>query len=231
MANMQKYSRMQDIGHLCKHYERSVASGHYSNEEIDESKIKDDYNLAPERGKQTDYIKQKIDEICEGKTLRKDAVKMCTWVINYPSSLPPEGSQKFFEEAYNFLVDRYGSRSGLGEDVVISAYVHTSETTDHMHFAFLPVVQRTSGKAFCAKEVVGKKELQSFHEDFSIYMSERNICKKSDILNGNTKRDSRGRVLSVRELKKQTRERERAREQESRWNRNLDTEERKLDRW
>ena len=71
MANMRKFSDMKDIGHLCAHYERSVKSGHYGNPDIDETKIAEDHiNLAPDRGKQTDYIKVKIEEIMDGRTLR-----------------------------------------------------------------------------------------------------------------------------------------------------------------
>ena len=95
MAHLQKYSAMQEIGHLCAHYERTVPSGHYSNKDIHEEKIIDDYNLAPERGVQTEYIKGKIKEITTEKKLRKDAVRMACWIVNAPSSLPEERKTEF----------------------------------------------------------------------------------------------------------------------------------------
>ena len=94
---------MRDIGHMCKHYERSVEAGHYSNEEIDERRIQYNYNLAPDRGKQTDYIKQKIDAVMDGRTLRKDAVKMCCCVVDAPQNLPEEKEEIFFIAVFLIL--------------------------------------------------------------------------------------------------------------------------------
>lgn len=230
MANMKKFSDMKDIGHLCSHYERSVAKGHYGNPDIDEDKLEEDHtNLAPDRGKQTDYIKAKIEEIMDGRTLRKDAVRMCCWIVDAPANLPEDKKEIFFQTAYNFLIDRYGTKSGMGEDVCISAYIHKSETTDHIHFAFLPVVERNGQKSFCAKEAVGRDDLKTFHEDLARKMEEEGICKKSDILNGATQRDSSGRALSVRELKKnRTIERERT---VDRWGGSAGDRERNIGRW
>lgn len=204
MANMRKFSDMKDIGHLCAHYERSVEKGHYGNPDIDQNKLSLDHtNLAPDRGKQTDYIKTQIEKIMEGKTLRKDAVKMCCWIVDVPEQLPEEKKGMFFQTTYKFLVDRYGKKSGMGEDVVISAYIHKSETTDHIHFAFLPVIEKMGQKRLCAKDCVGREDLKNWHQDFASYMEQLGICKKSDILNGKTKRDASGRALSVKELKRQ----------------------------
>ena len=211
MANVRKFSDMKDIGHLCAHYERSVESGNYGNPDIDKSKLELDHtNLAPDRGTQTDYIKSQIEQIMDGRTLRKDSVKMCCWIVDAPARLPEEKKPEFFKAAYDFLVDRYGTKSGLGEDVCISAYIHKSETTDHIHFAFLPVVERNGQKTFCAKECVGREDLATFHNDLASHMEKLGICKHSDILNGKTQRDARGRALSIKELKhNRTIERER----------------------
>lgn len=232
MANLKKYSDMKDIGHLCKHYERSVAPGHYSNQDIDCNKLDLDResNLAPERRKQTDYIKEQIQKLCNGKTIRKDAVRMCCWVIDFPKTLDSSKKDIFFRAAYDFLIDRYGSKSGLGEDVCISSYVHHSESTAHMHFAFIPILQDQSGKKrLCAKELVGRDDLRTFHEDLAKHMEKEHICQRSDILNGATKRDSNGRALSVKELKR-NRERERNRTI-NRWNTPDTTYERERSRW
>lgn len=230
MANVKKFSNMKDIGHLCAHYERSVAKGHYGNPDIDEERLEEDNtNLAPNRGKQTYYIKQQIEEIMVGRTLRKDAVRMCCWVVDAPKRLPEEKKEAFFQTVYDFLIDRYGRKSGMGEDVCVSAYIHKSETTDHIHFAFLPVVERNGKKSFCAKEAVGREDLKTFHEDLAKKLEEKGICQKSDILNGATQRDSSGRALSVKQLK-----RNRAMERErkvDRWTNQIDRTERKISRW
>ena len=45
-----------------------------------------------------------------------------------------EQIKQFFELSYKFLSERYGEKN------VISAYVHKDETTPHMHFLFIPIV-------------------------------------------------------------------------------------------
>ncbi len=256
MANMLKVSNMKDIGHLDMHYKRGVPKGHYSNPDINQDMLKDDRtNFGPARyqkdaeGKMildkegspierkiTDYIKETIDRLYEGKTLRKDAVKMVSWVVDAPKNMNADLKPKFFQEAYNFLVDRYGSKSGLGENVVLSCYWHKSETTDHIHFAFMPILDRNGIKTFCAKEVVGRADLKSFHDDLEKYMVDRGICKKGDIQNGHTLKDSNGRALSIRELKAlgHTRERSATHREPSRWDKTTDFNhniERKTGRW
>ncbi len=239
MANMIKKSTMQDVGHLCAHYERSVAPGHYSNENIDQTRLHEDcINLAPNRHdkypKDTDYIKHVIDEVMGDKKLRKDAVRMVCWVVDAPESLPVEERPLFFKEAYRFLVDRYGSKSGMGEDIVISCYIHKSEPREHMHFAFMPVLEKNGKRSFCAKEMVDRDDLRSFHTDLADYMESRNICRRTDIINGNTIKDSNGRALSVRELKARTRKLEHEREQGglNHWNYITDkTYDRGINRW
>lgn len=230
MANMKKYSDMRDIGHLCAHYERSVKAGHYGNPDIDQARLREDHvNLAPAReAGQTAYIKQQIEAVMDGRTLRKDAVKMCVWVVDAPQNLPKEKEAEFFQAAYDFLTDRYGTKSGMGENCVISAYIHNSESTPHLHFAFLPVLERDGQRSFCAKQVVDRADLTSFHKDLAAYMEQRHICSERDILNGKTQRDANGRALSVKELKR-NRQRERERT-EDRWTTSKERE-RERSRW
>lgn len=230
MANMKKFADMRDIGHLCAHYARSVAPGHYGNADIDQKRLSEDrVNLAPERtGGQTAYIKQQIEAVMDGRTLRKDAVKMCAWVVDAPQNLPKEKEAEFFQAAYDFLTDRYGTKSGMGENCVISAYIHNSESTPHLHFAFLPVLERDGQRSFCAKQVVDRADLTSFHKDLAAYMEQRHICSERDILNGKTQRDSSGRALSVKELKR-SRQRERERTHD-RWTTTTERE-RERGRW
>lgn len=72
----------------------------------------------------------------------------------------PDHTYEFFQQAYNFLADRYG------HDNVISATVHMDEMgAPHMHFNFVPV---TPDGRLCAKEVLTRKSLTeqqtAFHE-------------------------------------------------------------------
>lgn len=226
MANVRKFNKMSDIGHLLKHYSRSVAHDNYSNKDIDRTKIHlDRMNLAPQRNvSDMEYLKNQIQCITKGKRLRKDAVKMCCWVVNLPK-VSDINEYIFFEEVYYFLAQRYGKRSGMGEDVVISAYVHYSESTPHIHFAFMPVIQRNGEKVFCAKECINRKELSTIHNDLAEYLEKRGVCRKTDILNGNTIRDASGKALSVKQLK---------RNRDDRWiqhNRDRNYEYNQTERW
>ncbi len=128
--NVAKF-KLSDCGHVCAHYERSVATGHYSNKDIDESKIDQDYNLGPERNiKQTEYINKMLSEVDHVK--RKDLVVMASVVLDAPSTLPQEHHERFFNLSYQFLIDRYGrdkeGKSILSnpEDICISCYRHQS---------------------------------------------------------------------------------------------------------
>lgn len=227
MANCMKFRDMDDIRRVCKHYERSVKNDHYGNPDIDLSKLDADRqsNLAPDRKDgQLAYIRRMAKKIMGEKTLRKDAVKLCCWVVQAPSGLPAEKKPAFFEAVYKFLVDRYGKKSGLGEDVVVSAYIHHSESTEHMHFAFLPVLERDGVKSFCCKNLICKSELEEFHGALGDFLEENGICKRSDIKNGKTKkvrtRNGKERALTVKELK--------AQRNRSRWDRSNNIEEREV---
>lgn len=224
MAQVKKFKR-DAIGHVCAHLERSVKPGHYGNKNIDQARLAEDcINLAPAReGGQIAYIKQQTDAVMGFRTLRKDAVRMCCWVVTVPKDFPIEKEPIFFRTAYDFLVERYGTKSGMGEDCVISAYIHQSESTPHMHFAFLPVIERNEEKTICAKDVVNRTDLATFHRDLAEYMDAKGICKKSDILNGKTKRDDNGRALTVKQLK---------RNEDDRWTRTRTNDrERERGRW
>lgn len=231
MAHMRKCDMSEAI-HLCKHYERNSCIRSYGNSDVDMTKTCENYNLAPERESQTGYIRKKLDEIEHAN--RKDLVVMGDLIITAPADMERTYLNDFFREAYAFCVDRYGSKSGLGEDVVISAYVHQDETTPHMHFAFVPVkadITKETGEItkqrFCAKEVINRQDLRTLHKDLQVWLDDRQIPAR--VINGNTKYDSAGRSLSIKELKRGAKEKERGR-----WDKVTDAERRKdkiLGRW
>lgn len=194
---------MSDCGHVCAHYERAVKPGHYSNKDIDEAKIHMDYNLGPKREiKQTEYIKQMLSEI--DHVHRKDLVVMATIVLNAPKTLPYDQHERFFKLSYQFFINRYGK--GIfenPENICISCYRHQSESTDHIHFAMLPINKASDGTLrFQAREKINREDLKTLHQDLDAYLRENGM--RCEILNGNTKRDAYGRALSIKELKKQT---------------------------
>lgn len=198
MAHIRKCTWDESV-HLTRHYERNENIKHYGNSEIDIEKSEYNYNLAPERElTQTDFIRDKLENIHHAK--RKDLIVMVDLIITCPQNLTDAEARDFFKCTYDFCVDRYGRKSGLGEDCIISSYVHLDETTPHMHVAFLPIIETNGAKRFCSKEMINRKELQTLHKDMQSWLNERNV--KGSVINGNTKFDSSGRALSVKELKK-----------------------------
>ncbi len=198
--NVAKFT-LKACGHVTVHFERGVTPGHYSNSDIDEDKTEQNYNLAPNRENgQVGYIKELLDRIDHAN--RKDLVVMCSVVVDAPRNLPADMHDKFFEETYKFLVNRYGTIAGFEnrEDVVVSCYRHLDETTDHIHFAFCPIKMDGNGhQRFVAKEVICREDLKTLHQDLSKYLEERGC--RADIINGRTQKDAYGRALSVREMK------------------------------
>lgn len=200
MANVAKYTRGA-CGHLMKHYERAKdENGEYvkfHNQDIDPARTHLNYNLAPDRNvSQWGFVKQRCEDVYCCK--RSDVNVMCSWVITAPKDFleaHPELEERFFQESYDFLENRYG------KDNVISAYVHRDENTPHMHFAFVPVThdkkkQRDKVSAF---EVITRNELKTFHKALESHLEQRLGCKVN-ILNEATKDGNK----SIDELKRET---------------------------
>ena len=70
---------------------------------------------------------------------RDDVVVAGSWVVTLPKEYKGD-ERRFFEETYRFLADRYGEKN------VISAWVHNDETTPHLHYKFVPVVEGKKGE-------------------------------------------------------------------------------------
>ena len=184
MANCQKYTRAA-CGHLFKHYERARdENGEYikfGNEDIDLSRTHLNYNLATaHQDGQGEFIKRRCGEVKMQK--RADVNVMCSWVVTAPKEIREDETEKFFQEGYKFLSERYGKEN------IISAYVHMDETTPHIHFTFVPVVlcKKKNILKVSAKEAIDKTELKKFHGELSNYM-EKIFGRDVGILNEATK--------------------------------------------
>ena len=105
-------------------------------------------------------------------------------------SFDEKQTDEFFRLSYEFLKDRYGREN------VISAYVHMDETTPHMHFLFIPLVEdkkwnekhpdKPPRKKVCSKELMNKTELNRFHREFQEYLDEHSKKDLYPVLNGTT---------------------------------------------
>ena len=195
MAHVQK-NTMSAVGHLFDHYGRNAEDERYkylyrSNDSIDPERTKFNYNLAPSEKSQLEILKERLSQVKVLK--RKDVNVMCSWVVTAPKDLEQQHFEKFFQETYNFLENRYGKEN------VVSAYVHMDETTPHIHFAFVPVVYDKKKDVYkvSAKECINKLELKSFHQDLDKYL-EQSMGFKVNVLNEITKEGNK----SIEELKR-----------------------------
>ena len=196
MAHLGKYTR-KACNNLFNHFERKEGI-RFGNQEIDVNKSYKNYNLAID-GNQNEILKNRLSEV---KVLnRADVNVICAWVITLPKEIEKDSEEEnlFFKEIYKFLENKYGQKN------VISAYVHRDETTPHIHFCFIPVVldKKKNIEKVSAKELITRKELQSFHNDLSKYMN--NVFKRDiGILNGVTANGNR----NILELKNESLERQ-----------------------
>jgi len=200
MANCKKFNRAA-CGHMFAHYERAKdENGEYikfGNQDIDINKSKLNYNLAPDRNGQGEFVKKRCSEVKMQN--RADVNVMCSWVVTAPKEIKKEETETFFKEAYKFLSERYGKEN------VVSAYVHMDEVTPHIHFAFVPVVKDKKKNILkvSAKELIDKRELQTFHKDLSEHM-EKIFGRDIGILNEATKEGNK----SIEELRRGTAQKE-----------------------
>lgn len=171
MAHVSKYTASA-VGHLFNHYGRAEIDQkvHRSNEKIDDSLTKNNYNVAAKDQPKNpiDFLHDRLSEIRVHK--RADVNVMADWVVTLPKDIKPGGKDErlFFDTAYFFLKRRYGAEN------VISAWVHTDETTPHMHYSFVPAVEdkKRGGFKLSAKEALNREDLRSFHKDFDEFTRE-----------------------------------------------------------
>lgn len=201
MAHYMKFNRAS-CGHMWKHYERAKdENGEYvkfGSPDIDTSRTHQNYNLGPTHmNGQGGFVKERCSEVKMQN--RKDVNVMCSWVVTAPKEIQADEAEKFFRETYKFLSDKYGKEN------VISAYVHMDEVSPHMHFAFVPVVEDKKKNILkvSAKEAVTKRDLETFHLQFSNYM-EKIFGRDVGVLNEATKYGNK----SIKELKSETAKKE-----------------------
>lgn len=191
MAHCMKHTKAS-CGHMFAHFDRKAE--HISNENVDRTRSHLNYNLAAhQQMEQGEFVRQRCSEVrCQN---RKDVNVMVSWIVTAPKDLPQQAEPAFFQAAYDFLENRYGRSN------VVSAYVHMDEVTPHMHFAFVPVTQdrKRGDYKVSAKEVITRRDLQTFHSDLSKYL-EQQLGFPVNVLNEATKEGNR----SIEQLKRQS---------------------------
>ncbi|MBQ9200648.1 MAG: plasmid recombination protein [Lachnospiraceae bacterium] len=166
MAHVAKYTKSA-LGHMLNHYSRQENDGvKRGNQEIKPELTHMNWNVAEglQPLPQIDFIHQRLSQVKVQN--RADVNIMCDWVVTLPKDFPEDRKREFFQQSFQFLCNRYGKEN------VISAWVHEDETTPHMHFSFIPVTvnKKKGGFKVSAKEVLTRKDLQTFHSDLQNYL-------------------------------------------------------------
>ena len=137
---------------------------------IDETRTYMNYNLAPEGQKVHDAegLKERIKQLGVTRKIKDDAVLACTCIIDLPKDcdVPVE---EFMKSAYKSLVKELCNGN---EALVIQAEVHMDEKTPHMHFSFIPIVEKDGKIKLSAKEKLTKAFLREFHPNVEKSMQE-----------------------------------------------------------
>lgn len=196
------YSKYQKgaVGSILLHSNRGIDSPdthEHSNESIDKTRTHLNYDLK-DRGGLTayEYYKKRIDDIASetkertGKSIRKDAVTLCSWAVTAPKDLPEEKLQDFFKGAYEWFAERYGA------DNIVTAVVHMDEQTPHMHLQFTPIIEKDGVRKLCAKEIETRRTLSTAHQNLQNRLQQALGCEVN-LLNGATENGSK----TVLELK------------------------------
>lgn len=164
ICRMQKF-KAKDVKGIQFHNQRERES--HTNPDIEKEYSHLNYDLHNKQ--HIDYlenVKEKIAQNVEtNRAVRKDAVVMCEFIVTsdkgFFDGIDPHKERQFFEDAYNFLKNRYGKEN------ITHATVHLDEKTPHMHVGMVPV---TEDKKLSAKQIFNRKELVSLQDDFHAYM-------------------------------------------------------------
>lgn len=113
----------------------------------------------------TDYL-AKVDEILkrcytDKRKIRKDAVLLCGVVVSsgveFFRDLEDGEIKRFFKVASEFL------QGFFGKEVMVDDKVHMDETTPHMHYEFVPIIE---GR-LCAKQIFTRRSLTKLQDDIA----------------------------------------------------------------
>ena len=127
-----------DVKNIERHIERK--NQNYKNKDIDSSKTYLNYDL---HNKTYSSYKKRIDDRIKEdykgtRAIRKDATMMVNFIISsdndFFKDLSEDQVKEYFKISYEYLRDYFGEKN------VISAKVHLDETTPHMHFCAVPLV-------------------------------------------------------------------------------------------
>jgi len=180
MAHLKKNTRGAVKG-LSIHFERKTIN--HSNEEIDVERSYLNQDLIKDNSDMISRFEVRLGNVYCMK--REDVKALGTWVVTLPEELKNETQENqniFFEETKKFLDERYRKENA------VCAVVHFDESTPHLHYGFIPVVfdEKKQREKVSAKEVLNRKDLQTFHVDLDKHLKGKLPFYEKGILNDKT---------------------------------------------
>ena len=148
---------------LKKHVERLPGQQH-SNKNIKNHLTKDNIFLAGNRDlSYQNRINNIIKYQLNGKKTRKDAVKLVTTTVQLGGDAKTKDKSdqiSALKSAFELL------KEDIGEKNIVSAVIHVDETTPHLHFDFVPIIDnKLSAKALLGDKEQMKKRQDKFLDD------------------------------------------------------------------
>lgn len=192
MAHVEHF-KASDVKRLCNEYEREKEFNN-ADGRVDPSRTPLNYTVPRRRIRyQLSYdLPKRVEQVPHAN--RKDLNVMSTWVVTLPEQLKGADDatkRRFFETAYRYTQDRYGSEN------VMNGYVHMDESTPHMHIPTVPVDR--NGR-ISSRNLYTRTELSEYHKGLEAAIT-KEFGMPGLILNGRTK----GKY-TVKELKERTRQ-------------------------
>lgn len=160
----EKYKQSDVIGIHKEQFREYKETANYRNDVDSERTIENCYIEMSENGK--DWV-SRIREARQNaeketrKSIRKDAVVLCSTVESVPSSWPNEVCREYFKDKAAWYENYLVARGGVDKSSMLSVCVHLDETTPHATYAWMPL---KDGK-FQAKNILTKDFLKSLQSD------------------------------------------------------------------
>ncbi len=147
--------------------------GHSRVGTIDPTRTHLNYSLTSGQPKEpihtANELKEYIKSLGVTRKIRSDAVLFDSIVIDLPADY--EGDQReFFMAAYKAL--RHICCDDKDERI-LQAPVHLDEKTPHMHFAFIPILEKDGKVKLASKELTTRTFMRQLHPKVEQYMNER----------------------------------------------------------
>lgn len=176
MAHITKF-KSSAMGQIFAHINRERDQiSKYGNADIDPSKTPQNSTLFAGG---IEVLQKRVNAVSH--TNRRDLVVCCGVVVTLPEELKQKSrflQDDFFKACHAFLSEKFGP-----ENTVYSV-VHHDETTPHLHFGFVPVVEqerkyRSKAKAgqtytqerISARDCVNREVLSSLHDELQAHIS------------------------------------------------------------